>query len=659
MNLAFRFTPDSALPGFLISSAARTALPAVLACTLLAGGCAIQPKPQPPSPARENLAALLAEAPVVSAPILLPEPTPPAPVAPPKKPKPAAPAKPAVQPKPNPAEPEPVQAQAVINEKQKSQSQVILPVPDLTQLANAQPALQDTSAAPTGDPLAPDAPFGVAHVTEMARKLASEPFSAPQTTIPDALRQLSPEQWDQLHFHEEHTLWRAESLPFEVQFFHPGSVYDTPVKVSVVDDGKVLPVAFSPDMFAIADPELATALRDMPLDFAGLRLLFPLHEGPHKDEIASFLGATFFRAVGQHSGYGLSALGLTVDTASPRGEEIPWFREFWLVKPAPGATTLTVYALMDSPSLTGAYTFTLIPGVTTSMDVRCSLFVRDGARTGHKLGIAPMSSMYLSGGGTNADGTPVPEIHNSDGLLLRNDSGQWVWTPLENPKRLSFHSYPLPNPRGFGLMQRDAVADHYAVNQTAYQQRPSLWVEPQGDWGNGHLELIEIPSKTEIHNNIIAFWIPETPRLFAADDTQAGVSYAYRLHWMQAGASPHGLGCVDDTRVSINAEENTADFTVHFAGDEINAIPADTGLSCPVELPQEAALIDKQLTKNPETGGWTLSFQAKLPKEEGLLKTILPNMRQTLPPLQFRAVLKRGENIPDPLTETWLFDLQR
>ncbi|HIU16917.1 MAG TPA: glucan biosynthesis protein [Candidatus Avidesulfovibrio excrementigallinarum] len=514
-------------------------------------------------------------------------------------------------------------------------------------------------AVSAGDPASPDAPFGLAHVTDLARKLAAEPFSAPQMTLPDTLRKMSHEQWNQLRFRDENTLWRGENLPFEVQFFHPGSVYTTPVKISVVENGKVQPVAFSPDMFAIADPELVTALRELPLDFAGLRLLFPLHGEAHKDEVASFLGATFFRALGQDCGYGLSALGLTVDTASASGEEIPWFREFWLVKPAPGASTLTLYALMDSPSQTGAYTFTLTPGEKTLMDVRCTLFARSGAKSGHKLGIAPMSSMFLSGGGVKEDGTPIPEIHNSDGLLLRADNGQWTWTPLENPKRLAFHAYALPNPRGFGLMQRDNVAGHYSLHPAAYDLRPSLWVEPLGDWGDGHLELIEIPSKTEIHNNIIAFWIPESPRIFAADDAQAGVSYAYRLYWMQAGVAPHSLGRVDDTRATMNAEEGTADFTVHFAGEEINAIPADTGLSCPVELPPEAALVGKQLTKDPETGGWTLSFQVKLPKEEGLLKTILPNMRQTLPPLQFRAVLKRGENIPDPLTETWLFDLQR
>ncbi len=647
MNLAFRFTPDGALPGSPASPAARTILPAVLACTLLAGGCAVQPQPQPPAPERELLSSLLAEAPVVSAPLVLPNPYP-DPPAPPKKPSTVA--KTAAQPAARQTSPRPdpqKQAQKKVLAANASQATIQLPL------------VQTPPDSAPAEELADTAAFGAANVRALARELAAAPFSAPQTTIPDVLRNLSPEQWEQLRFHEEHTLWRSEGLPFEVQFFHPGSVYDTPIKVSVIDDGKVLPVAFSPDMFAIADPALAAALRDVPLDFAGLRLLYSLQGGAHKDEIASFLGASFFRAVGRDSGYGLSALGLTVDTASPNGEEIPWFREFWLVKPAPGDTTLTVYALMDSPSLTGAYTFTLTPGDTTVMDVRCSLFARNGARTGHKLGIAPISSMYLSGGGTGEDGTPVPEIHNSDGLLLCNDSGQWAWTPLANPRRLSFHSYALSAPRGFGLMQRDTVAGHYMANTAAYQQRPSLWVEPQGNWGSGHLELIEIPSKTEIHNNIIAFWIPETPRLFDAGDTQAGSSYAYRLYWMPAGASPHNLGRVDDTRVSIDAETNTAEFVVHFTGEEINAIPAETGLSCPVELPQEATLVGKQLTKNPETGGWTLSFQARLPKEEGLLKTILPNMRQPVLPLQFRAVLKRGENIPDPLTETWLFDLQR
>ncbi|MBR5734410.1 MAG: glucan biosynthesis protein, partial [Desulfovibrionaceae bacterium] len=231
-------------------------------------------------------------------------------------------------------------------------------------------------------PQAAPAVFSFADVERLAGELAAKAYVSPKNETPEFLRRLSYEQWAELRFKEECTFWRSEKLPFELQFFHPGSVYDTPVRIHIVDKGRVQDMAFSQDMFVSGTPELEEKLKGRTLNFAGFRLLYPIKGGIHRDEIASFLGATYFRALSRDAGYGLSALGLSINTAVPGSEEFPNFTEFWIVKPAPGDTSVLIYALMNSPSMTGAYTFEVTPGETTFMDVSCTLFERNSARGG-------------------------------------------------------------------------------------------------------------------------------------------------------------------------------------------------------------------------------------------------------------------------------------
>ena len=86
--------------------------------------------------------------------------------------------------------------------------------------------------------------------------------------------------------------------------------------------------------------------------FAGFRVQFATN---WKADIAAFLGASYFRAVGDDTRqYGLSARGLAIDTAFARPEEFPRFTAFWFERPSRDAGTLTLYALLDSPSIAGA-----------------------------------------------------------------------------------------------------------------------------------------------------------------------------------------------------------------------------------------------------------------------------------------------------------------
>ena len=524
-----------------------------------------------------------------------------------------------------------------------------------------------TSSSPAPSAAVPRPWFSLADVENKARSLADKPFVNPDGQVPEFLLNLSYDQWRKLRFRPDHALWRGEDLPFEGQFFHPGLFYNRLVTLNIVEGPVPARLPFSADMFEYGDEALAAKVRDTPLDFAGFRLHFPIKNGKYKDEVAVFLGATYFRAVTANSQYGLSGRGLAIDTALPSGEEFPYFREFWLVKPAPDAEAITLYALMDTPSLTGAYRFVITPGDRTIMDVRCTLFARKGAERPAKIGLGALTSMFLYGeSGNGRPGDYRPEVHDSDGLLFRDNEEHWFWSPLNNPRRLAVNSFRLDSPRGFGLMQRDAAFDHYLDLEARYDRRPSLWVEPRDDWGPGRLELIEIPSEEEIHDNMVAFWVPDPPLPEAADGTPLPdgeraypdtMRYAYRLYWMEPGASPHALGRAVSTRTSRDKDGDTLRFFIDFEGRELNALPADIGLSSRIETPDTVPVLEKQLIKNPATGGWRLVFQIRPPKEEGVMQS-LKAAREGASSIRLRASLLRGENLPDPLTETWVYDLQ-
>lgn len=509
------------------------------------------------------------------------------------------------------------------------------------------PAVQEASGAAAQA-------FGFENVKALAGQLASRPYKDEETRVPDFLLELDSGAWHGIRYKNDKVLWRGQS-PFTVAMFHPGFIYNRLVTINTVESGESSPLAFNPDMFDYNDPELLTRAGKGALNFSGFRVHYPVNRQDSNDEVVVFLGASYFRATAKNTDYGLSARGLAVNTASPQGEEFPYFREFWLVKPGPEDLVMTVYALMDSPSMTGAYRFDIRPGTSTIMDVSCSIFARFESPPG-KIGIAPLTSMYLFSETENGmSGDYRPEVHNSDGLLLATGDNNWIWRPLANPSRLAVNRFALPSPRGFGFLQRDDVFDHYQDIGGRFERRPSLWVEPQGDWGPGKVELIEIPSKEEIHDNMIAFWLPDLAKN-GEDPTGEPLSFAYRLYWMAPNVSPHDFGRVTATRLVRRADAGTARFIIDFESAALNAMSVDTGLSIEIETPKQCPLLDKRLVKNPVTGGWRLIFTVSLPRQDGVVQSLLAG-REAHPRLRFTAMLKRGENLPDPLTEQWVYDL--
>lgn len=518
------------------------------------------------------------------------------------------------------------------------------------------------------------AAFGMNTVVDLARKLSGTAYESPDGKVPDFLRTLDRSQWESIAFSPSLALWQDDRLPFEVAFHHPGYIFTSAVLINVVENGQSRPILFSPEQFTYPTAELKEQVGKANIGYAGLciRHIVDGEYGPTEqrdwEEIASFLGASFFRSHGRQSSYGSYARGLAVDTALPDGEEFPYFREFWLEKPAADSQALSLYALLDSPRMTGAFHFTIAPGVSTVMDVEATVFSRHGTKQPLKVGLAPLTSMFLHS--ETANGRPDdyrPEVHNADGLLCATSAGEWLWRPLANPGRLAVNRIAMENPKGFGLFQRDDNFDHYQDLEARFDRRASIWVEPKGEWGAGHVELIEIPGTEEHQANVVAFWVPEPkPEPVqqpvdagkpAGNGQSAGVALSYRLYWMTPGVSPHNLGRVVATRTAKPAGAGTLQFLIDFEGEQLNALQADTGLTSVVEAPEQFPVVEKKLVKNPMTSGWRLVLTVRLPAREGILNTLFSS-RDGSGAVRFKALLKQGENLPDALTEAWVFDLQ-
>jgi len=473
--------------------------------------------------------------------------------------------------------------------------------------------------------------FDFEDAAKRAEKLARSPFKDPRGEVPEWLLQISYDQWRDIRFRPEASLWRGKNSNYEVQFFHPGLFYDRTVRIHEVDASGVRDFAFNPNQFDYGKNDFASRV-PQDLGFAGFRVHYPIKKPDYKDEVIVFVGASYFRAVGRDHVYGLSARGIAVDTALPTGEEFPFFREYWLVRPAPGAKELELYAVLDSPRLTGAYRFVVLPGEQTVVDVESRIFLR---KTVGKLGIAPLTSMFYCAE-NNACRTEDyrPEVHDSDGLLLADSTGEWTWRPLKNPRTLAVNTFRMINPRGFGLLQRDRDFEHYQDLETRMDTRPSVWIEPKGDWGEGAVELVQIPTQADIHDNIVSFWTPAAPA-----DPAKPLGFSWRMTWYGDDSNRPPAGRVVATRRDRGTFEEGHRFVVDFAGRELHALPAETVLQGVVTV-GEGELLDQQVVKNPVNGQWRLTFQLR-PRGGN--------------PVEMRAFLRRGE---EALTETWTYVLE-
>jgi len=442
--------------------------------------------------------------------------------------------------------------------------------PESAAAAAAAPAAAPAAPAPAAT--GPSQPFDYAGLKGQARSLASAAYQVSPETLPPAMAKLGYDQFQALRFRTDHALWANAGLQFRLQFFHVGRSFTQAVRLYEIADGQAREIVYDTAMFEFDKAGIDPKLMQGHIGFAGFRVQFVTD---WKADVAAFLGASYFRAVGGDTRqYGLSARGLAVDTAFPRPEEFPRFTSFWFERPAKDSGTLTLYALMDSPSIAGALRFQISPGGTLLMDIDSALYPRKPIE---RMGVAPLTSMFFYGENDRRNANDWrPEIHDSDGLSMWTGAGEWIWRPLTNPAQLHFSSYLDDNPRGFGLLQRDRDFDHYQDDGVYYDRRPSLWVEPKAGWGKGSVQLVEIPTVDETFDNIVAFWNP-------IDKPKPGLEllFGYRLFWgthMPYG-SPLAQTIATRTGIGGTVGQKRAyyswHFAVDFAGGELGALAKD------------------------------------------------------------------------------------
>jgi glucans biosynthesis protein len=467
-------------------------------------------------------------------------------------------------------------------------------------------------------------PFTFDTLLADAKRRAAAPYSPQRSSLPAVLDKLSPEQYRSIQFNRDAGIWRAEALPFRLELLRVRQNLQSTVTVSTVENGMATDIAPTPAMFEMA-PALPAQLGKVSIPLSGFRLRSHLNSKKIWDEFLVFQGASYFRAVAQNLLYGLSARGLAINTAEPSGEEFPVFTHFWIERPGPRAKSIVIDALLESESATGAYRFTVQPGIQTLTDVDLTLFPRTEMRV---VGIAPLTSMFLfdeTNRGRLDDYRP--EVHDSDGLMIESKSGEYIYRQLANPTKLQVSSFTTEAPQGFGLVQRSREQSDFQDFDARYERRPSAWIEPRGEWGAGGVELVEIPSGRETNDNIVAFWRPAQPLTPGRP-----AHFAYRLHWCAEPALPKSLGKTVATRSGASLDGKRRVFLLDFvgAGEKIDGLHLDLSASA-------GKISNATLMSNGALHGLRASFEID-PRDADLVELHLRVMR--------------GDS---PVTETWLY----
>jgi periplasmic glucans biosynthesis protein len=491
------------------------------------------------------------------------------------------------------------------------------------------------SAAAAGLNFGPPGPFTFDGLVATARERASRAYVPPERPAPDIVQAIDYAAHGKIRFRPDDALFANGPGVYPATFFHLGRYFPTAVRIYAVEQGMAREVLYSPDYFDMPADSIA---RRLPPNsgFAGFRFQESRHRADWKtQDWVAFAGASYFRAIGALGQYGLSARGVCVDTVLPTGEEFPDFVAFYLESAPDEDQPSMVHALLDGPSLSGAYRFALRRTTGVIMDVEAALFIR---RDIQKLGIAPLTSMFWY---AEYDRGPMvdwrPEVHDSDGLALWTGRGERIWRPLNNPIHVVTSSFLDENPRGFGLLQRDRDFDHY-LDGVNYDLRPSLWVEPLDGWGAGAVELVEIPTDDEINDNIVAFWVPKQ-----AAKTGAAYRFRYRLHWLADEPYPaNEIARTFATRIGRGGEpgqahpKGTYKFVIEFFGAPLEQLaPGD--LPTPVVSASRGEIAHAFAEPIPNTKRWRAVFDLAAAGSE---------------PVELRLYLRLGDR---PLTETWLY----
>jgi glucans biosynthesis protein len=485
------------------------------------------------------------------------------------------------------------------------------------------------------------------YVARLAQERAARPFRSPKADLPSFLRpeHLDYDKYREIEFRHEKALWAAEGLPYRVEFFHPGYLYQEPVQIHEFTLTRVQPVRFVQDFFNYRGLQLKKRIPPG-LGYAGFRLLYRLNAPDRWDELGAFLGASYFRLLGRDQRYGPSARGLALDCGeTDRAEEFPLFTDWWLGKPHRDDTQLRLYGLLDSVSCTGAFEFLIEPGETTVADVEAVLFFRapelvkavaPERKPVATVGLAPLTSMFWFGKSSDRKFDDYrPEVHDSDGLLIQERNGEHLWRPLANPRQMRHQRFELKQPRGFGLLQRERAFACYQDLFNLYHQVPSIWVQPRGDWGEGAVHLVELSTHYEGLDNVVAFWDPKLkPR------PGQPFRYGYTLYWTLERDLKLSTERVVATRVGAHPRFPTQrQFAVDFAGPKLAALKEDSPPRAVATCTDNATIKETQVFYNRFEHCWRvmLSVEPRAGNQDAV---------------DLRLRLYNGS---EPLSETWAY----
>ena len=456
-----------------------------------------------------------------------------------------------------------------------------------TAAASAVLPWSDAMAADTGLALGIATAFSWEGLIAEARQLARQAYRPASQSNAGVLEQIDWEAHGKIRFKPDDALFSGGPGQYPIAFFHPGRFFQSPVQMYRLD-------SFSDtaqDQFIAREILYDKRHFEMPADSPAQRLGaetgyagFRIQESRSGDQArldwqhndwAAFLGASYFRAIGDEYQYGLSARGIAIDTVvKDVAEEFPAFTRFYFDPPQEGSDTMTVYALLDGPSIAGAYRFAMTREAGVVMDIEANLFLR---RDVARFGIAPATSMYWFSKKDKAFQIDWrPEVHDSDGLALWTGANEHIWRPLiASGEMINVSAFADNNPRGFGLMQRERHFDEY-LDGVHYERRPSLWIEPLEEWGEGSVQLVELLTEEELYDNVVAMWVPHVkPR--------AGNSYRlrYRLHWRADEPFKTNLARCVATRIGRGGEPEKRPpgahkFVVEFKGGALDQLPSGT-----------------------------------------------------------------------------------
>ena len=489
-------------------------------------------------------------------------------------------------------------------------------------MSTSHPAHSQQAAALPGD----GQRFETARLIDYARGLARRPYAAPANDLPDTFQSLTPEQYSGIRAKPQSLLFAGDNAGATVEPLHRGFVFKDPVILFAVEDGLVRRLPYDASRFDFGRLAAPSGLPDM--GFSGFKLFGDAVDGKDR-EVAAFQGATFFRAIARGQTYGIQARALALKVAEARGEEFPFFRAFWIERPAGGNGAIIAHALFDSESAAGVLRATIRPGEVTIIDAETTLFARQPI---DHFGIGAMSSTYLFGPGDRRSADDVRSaVFEAGGLQILRGNGEWVWRALRNPATLQVSVFADDNPRGFGLLQRERDFALFQDDDARLERRPSLWVEPIGDWGAGALQLVEIPTDSDMNDNIIAYWRPR-----AALPAGGEATFAYRQFWCWQPPERPALATVIQTRVGRGSGNRRRKFIVDFAGDMLG----------------EARTM-MEMTPSLTTSAGTIVNIRILPYSERKVCRVIFELDPGNESLcELRLLMQSGGA---PITETWLY----